>query len=119
MATITTAADSTVITPLLVLDYAYARGSRNVVLEPLGSSDPTVFLRAAQSRAGTLSLLFGSAFAAREAVDLLSAADRFTFAEPAVGEEWDFVVTGDIRNAKQQGVEFWVVNAEVREVAQL
>lgn len=109
----------TTLDPILVLDYAYSRGSRNVVLEPLGSSDPTVFLRPAKSRAGTLSLLFGSAFAAREAVTVLSAADRFSFAEPAVGEEWDFIVTGDVTNTKVQGVDYWTVDAEVREVSPL
>lgn len=111
--------DGASLNPILVLDYAYTRGSRNVVLEPLGSSDPTVFLRPARSRAGTLSLLFGSAFAAREAVKTLSAADRFSFSEPAVGEAWDFIVTGDVTNTKVTGVDYWTVDAEVREVTQL
>ena len=117
--TMTEWADGASLNPILVLDYAYTRGSRNVVLEPLGSSDPTVFLRPAKSRAGTLSLLFGTAFAAREAVNVLSAADRFSFSEPAAGEEWDFIVTGDVTNTKVQGVDYWTVDAEVREVAQL
>lgn len=119
MATITAASDDEIIVPLLVLDYAYTRGSRNVVLEPLGSSDPTVFLRPAKSRTGTLSLLFSHASTARAAVGILSRADRYTFEEAAVGEEWDFVVVGDIVNTKVQGVNYWTVDAEVREVAQL
>ena len=116
MATITAASDSTVLTPAMVLDYAYDRASRNVVLDTLGTPYPTVFLRQALSRSGTLSLLFPSALSAREAVEVLSRADRFTFAEPGVDEQWDFVVTGSVTNKQTPGTDFWVVDAQVREV---
>jgi hypothetical protein len=116
MATITAASDSTVLTPVMVLDYAYNRASRNVVLDTLGTSYPTVFLREALSRAGTLSLLFPSALSARQATEVLSRADRYSFAEPTVGEAWDFIVTGDVTNTKAPGFDFWIVNAQVREV---
>jgi hypothetical protein len=119
VATIAALLADVTVTPLLVLDYAYSKASRNVLLEPLGSSYPTVFLRPAQSRAGTLSLLFGSASDARTAVDVLSAADRYTFTESAVGEEWDFITAGDVTNTKVQGVNYWIVNVDVREVAAL
>ena len=118
MATITNTSDQ-VITPTLVLDYAYSRASRNVVLEPLGSEYPTVFLRPAQSRSGTLSLLFSSGATARAAVAFLTAADRFAFEEPAAGEQFEFIVSGGVTNTKQEGLRFWVVNAEVREVEPL
>lgn len=120
MATITANSDSTVITPELVLDYAYSSESRNVVLEPLGGPGyPTVFLRPASSRAGTLSLLFATASAARAAHATLTKADRFAFAEPAVGEEFEFVVTGPVTNTHQAGTTVWVVAAPVREVEPL
>jgi hypothetical protein len=114
----TSIADFTV-TPVLVLDYAYNRASRNVLLEPLGSIYPTAFLRPAQSRAGTLSLLFDTAAGARTAVEMLSAVNRYTFTEAAVGEVWDFIVTGDVAVTKVEGVTYWVVNATVREVPTL
>lgn len=114
----TSIADATV-TPVLVLDYAYSRASRNVILELLGSTYPTVFLRPAQSRSGTLSLLFSSADDARTAVDMLTAVNRYTFTETAVGEQWDFIVAGDVANTKVEGVEYWIVNVTVREVATL
>lgn len=112
-------ADGASLNPALILDYAYSRGSRNIVLEPFGSSYPTVFLRDAQSKSGTLSMLFAGAARAREAVEALGKADRYSFSEPTVGEQWDFVVTGDIRNEKQEGTDLWVVSAQVREVATL
>lgn len=115
MATIT-ATDATVITPLDVLDYAYTRASRNVVLEPLGSHYPTVFLRTAQSKSGTLSLLFSSNSSARAAMNTLASVNRFHFQEPAAGEDWHFVVTGDLTNTKQTGVNYWIVSATVRAV---
>lgn len=119
MATITAATDATVLSPVLILDYAYARRSRNMILEPLGSEYPTVFLREAESLSGTLSMLFSGASTARNAVAVLSRADRYSFAEPDVGEAWDFIVTGDVRNEKQEGTTFWVVSAQVREVESL
>lgn len=118
MATITTS-DLTVISPALVLNYAYTRASRNVVLEPLNSSYPTVFLRANQSKSGTLELLFTSTTAARDATALLGAGDRFHFEETAVGEDWHFVVVGDLQNTKVPGVNYWIVSAVVREVQTL
>jgi hypothetical protein len=116
MATITAASDETVLSPVMVLDYAYDRASRNVVLDTLGTPYPTVFLREALSRAGTLSLLFDSGTAARDAVNVLSRPDRYTFSEPGVGEQWDFVVTGNVSNKKVAGHRFWIVDAVVREV---
>lgn len=108
-----------VINPVLVLDYAYTRISRNVVLEPLGSTYPTVFLRPAQSRSGTLRLLFGTADAARTAVEALTAVNRYTFTESTVGEQWDFIVTDRVGNTKVEGVTYWVVDVTVREVPPL
>lgn len=110
--------DNRTLHPLLVLNYATRRASRNVLLEPLGSKYPTTFLREAQSKAGTLSLLFQGDAEAREAEDFLGAATRFTFSEPTVGELWDFVVTGAITRT-QQATSVWIVDAEVREVEAL
>lgn len=114
----TSIADFTV-SPVLVLDYATSRASRNVLFEPLGSTYPTVFLRPASSRAGVLSLLFSSAAEARTAVDMLTAVNRYTFSEPTVGEQWDFIVSGDVTNTKVEGVNYWIVNAAAREVPTL
>lgn len=108
-----------VIEPALVLNYATRRASRNVVLEPLGSKYPTVFLREAQSKAGTLSLLFQGDAPSREAEEFLSSASRFTFSEPTVGETWDFVVTGAVTRTHQTATSYWIVDAEVREVEPL
>jgi hypothetical protein len=116
MATVTAASDGTVLTPSLVVDYAYDRESRNVVLDTLGTPYPTVFLREAASLSGTLSLLFPSALSAREAVEVLSRADRFSFAEPSAGEAWDFVVVGAVTNTKTPGTDYWLVRTQVREV---
>jgi hypothetical protein len=115
MATVTNLMSET-ITPEAVLDYATRRESRNVLLEPLGSEYPTVFLRAARSKAGTLTLLFLGDAVSRAAEEFLGAADRFTFAEPAVGESWDFVVNGAVVRTRQTGTSYWTVSAEVREV---
>lgn len=115
MATITNALGGT-ITPLAVLNYATRRASRNITLELLGSEYPTVFLRPAQSKAGTLSLLFLGDATSRAAEDFLAAADRFEFAEPAVGESWEFVLTGGLTRTRQTGTSYWVIDAEVREV---
>ncbi len=117
--TVTDFTDNKTITPLAVLDYGFTRGSRNVVLEPLGSGYPSVFIRPAQSRSGTLSLLFGSADDARNAESAFSAADRFHFQEPEVGEDFHFIVTGDVAVAKVEGVNYWTVAAEFREVEAL
>lgn len=108
--------DNKTLLPLLVLNYAVRRGSRNVVQERLASKYPTVFLREAQSKAGTLSLLFGDDASSREAEEFLSSANRFHFAEPTVGEAWDFVVTGDVTRTRQTGTSYWIVDAVVREV---
>ena len=108
--------DNRTITPVAVLNYATRRASRNVLLEPLGSKYPTVFLREAQSRAGTLSLLIRGDEESREAEEFLASGNRFTFSEPTVGEEWDFVVSGAITRTRQIGTDFWIVDAEVREV---
>ncbi|WP_419707665.1 hypothetical protein [Promicromonospora sp. NFX87] len=117
--TVTDFTDNKTITPLAVLDYGFTRGSRNVVLELLGSGYPTVFLRPAQSRSGTLSLLFGSADDARNAETAFGAADRFHFEEPEVGENWHFIITGNVTVAKVEGVNYWTVGAEFREVESL
>lgn len=110
--------DNRTIHPLLVLNYATRRASRNVLLEPLGSKYPTTFLREAQSKSGTLSLLFQGDAESREAEDFLGSATRFTFSEPAVGELYDFVVAGAITRT-QQAPSVWVVDAEIREVEAL
>lgn len=122
MATITTGAgiSMVVLEPLTVLDYAYTRASRNIVHEPLGSEYPIVFLRPAQSRSGTLSLLFGDAAGAREAGEALAGAARFHFEAPALGEDWQFIVTGNaVVSRVEGGVPHWTVNVEVREVEPL
>lgn len=111
--------DIAIIMPELVLNYAYDRASRNVILEPIGSEYPTVFLRPAQSRTSTLSLLFTSTAAARAASDALGQAARFRFQEPAVGEDWEFIVMGSATVTKVEGINYWIVNVEVREVAAL
>lgn len=108
-----------VIEPDLVLDYGYARGSRNVVLEPLGSGYPTVFQRTAQSKAGTLRLLFHGAAPARTAGDAFSSINRFHFQAPEVGEDWHFIVTGAVNVKKVEGVSYWTVDVEFREVEPL
>lgn len=108
-----------VIEPLEVLNYGYQRGSRNVVLEPLGSGFPTVFLRQAQSRSGTMQLLFGTANDARWAQELLGNSDRFNFDEPAVEEFWDFIVTGPITVTHQTSTTYWIVAVDFREVVLL
>lgn len=105
-----------VIAPELVLDYGYTRGSRNVVLEPLGSGYPTVFLRGAQSKAGTLKLLFKGAAPARTAADVLSTINQFHFQELAVGEDFQFIVTGPVTVRNEPGTPYWTVDAEFREV---
>lgn len=115
MATVTNLMDET-INPLAVLDYAVRRDSRSIVLELLGSEFPTVFLRKAKSKAGTLSLLFIGDSTSRDAENFLAESDRFTFTEPTVGETWDFVVTGAIVRTRQAGTSYWIVTAEVREV---
>jgi len=107
------------ITPLMVLDYGFARGSRNVVLEPLGSGYPTVFLRGAQSRSGTLSTLWLGAATARAAETFLSGADAFEFEAPEIGEGFRFVVTGPITVRKAAGTDYWTVDVEYREVEPL
>lgn len=107
------------LTPAAVLNYGYQRGSRNVVLEPLGSGYPSVFLRDAQSRSGTLELLFTNAAASLTAEQTLGAADRFHFVEPVSGEEFHFVVTGAISRNKVEGVNYWTLSVEFREVEAL
>lgn len=119
MATITAASDDTVLTPALVLNYGYSRQSRNIVLEPYGSKYPTVFLREAQSKSGTLSLLFLGHATARTAADVLGRQDRYSFEEGAVGEAWDFIVTGAVTVTKTDAPMYWTVSAEVREVEAL
>lgn len=120
MATITASAPGTpVLAPALVLSYGYTRGSRNVIIELLDSEYPAVFLRPAQSKSGTLSLLFTSNDSAREAAAVLGNPDRFQFTEPSAGETWDFVVAGEITNTKVEGIDYWTVTAVFREVAPL
>lgn len=113
---LTSYTDNRTLEPAAVIDYATRRESRSMVLEPLGSKYPTVFLREAQSRSGTLSLLFLGDSVSREAEAFLSSPARFTFEESAVGESWDFVVVGAITRTRQAGTSYWVVSAEVREV---
>lgn len=108
--------DNRTLSPLAVLNYATRRASRNVTLDLLGSKYPTVFLREAQSKSGTLSLLFRGDVAAREAEDYLGSPNRFTFSEPSVGEEWDFIVSGAVTRTRVTGTSMWIVDAEVREV---
>jgi hypothetical protein len=122
MATITTSAgllDVVVTEPVAVLDYGYQRGSRNVVLEPLGASHPTVFLRPAQTRSGTLRLLFSSVAAAEEAQEALASANRHHFDAPEADQEFDFIVSGNITVAKVEGVDYWTLDVDFREVETL
>lgn len=107
------------IVPTLVIDYGYELGSRNIVLESLGSGFPSVFLRDAQSRAGTLSLLFTAAATSLDAADRLGRADRFHFLETDVGEDFHFIVTGAIRRTNTPGTDAWIVNVPFREVEAL
>lgn len=108
-----------VIRPLLVLGYEYQNASRNLILELEGSKYPTVFLRPAASQSGTLSLLFGSDSDAREAREILTAPDRFSFEESAAGEAFEFIVSGPVSVTKVPGVNYWTVDAEYREVEAL
>lgn len=108
-----------VIRPLLVLGYEYQNPSRNLVLELEGSKYPTVFLRPAGSQAGTLSLLFPDGDTARQAREILTAPDRFTFEEPDAGEAFDFVVTGPVSVTKVPGMAEWTLDVEYREVEAL
>jgi len=102
--------------PIAVLNYATRRQSRSVVLEPIGSKYPTVFLREAQSKSGTLSMLFQGDLESREAENFLGLAARFAFEEPVSGEAWDFVTVGAVVRTRQTGTSYWTVDAEVREV---
>jgi hypothetical protein len=115
MATITPALGA-VITPLLVLEYGFTRASRDVILEPLGSKYPTVFLRESQSKAGTLTLLFAGNAAATSAEETLGSVNRFHFEEPAAGQDFHFVKAGAITVTKIEGVDYWTVAVEFREV---
>lgn len=119
MATITASATATTLNPVMVVDYAIDRQTRNVLLDTLGTPYPTTFLREALSKSGTLSLLFLGHEAADEAQTVLSSRDRFTFSEPAVDEQWDFVVSGNVTKRNQGGTPYWLVSAEVREVESL
>lgn len=115
MATITPAVGA-VITPLLVLDYGFTRASRDVLLEPLGSEYPTVFMRPAQSKSGTLTLLIAGAAAANAAEATLGSVNRFHFEEPAAAQDFHFVKSGAITVTKVEGVDYWTVSVEFREV---
>ncbi|MEU4361197.1 hypothetical protein [Promicromonospora sp. NPDC023987] len=108
-----------VMQPLLILNYGFTRGSRNVVLEPLGSGFPTVFLRGAQSRSGTLTMLFESAAAANEADAVFSSTARFHFQEPEAGQDFHFIKSGNLAVTKVEGVNYWTVAVEFREVEPL
>jgi len=119
MATITASATETTLNPVMVVDYAIDRQTRNVLLDTLGTPYPTTFLREALSKSGSLSLLFLGHAAASQAQDVLSTRDRFTFSEPAVDEVWDFVVAGNVTKRNQGGTPYWLVSAEVREVESL
>lgn len=126
MATISTSTgseDVVVTEPLTVLNYGFTRGPRNVILEPLGSGIsadapvyPTVFLRPAQSRAGTLSLLFASGAAAETAQATLSSGNRHHFEAPEAGQDFHFIVAGQITVTKVEGVDYWTVDVQFREV---
>ena len=109
--------DNQTINPLLVLNYGYARGSQNVVHDLLAGSYPAVSLRPAQSMSGTLSLLFGDRASARGAEDTLTDVNRFHFEEPAVGEDFHFIVNGPVNVRNETGTTVWVVDVGYREVA--
>lgn len=108
--------DNRTVNPLAILDYGFERGSRDVILEPLGSRYPTVFLRESQSRSGTLTMLVGSATAANDADALLSSVNRFHFQEPAASQDFHFIRAGRTSVAKVEGVNYWTVGVEFREV---
>jgi hypothetical protein len=103
--------------PLLVLSYGYQRGSRNVVHDVLDGG-PRVTLRGATTRSGTLSLLFAGRYRAQLCEDMLNTAARFTFDAPesGTGEHFDFVVAGRVALTKAEGVDFWIIDVDFREV---
>lgn len=108
--------DNQTIHPLLVLNYGYARGSQNVVHEVLAGNYPAVSLRPAQSKSGTLSLLFGDRASARGAEDTLTDVNRFHFTEPTVGEDFHFIASGPVNVRNEPGTTVWIVDVVYREV---
>ena len=119
MATITTSEgtlDEIVVTPLLILNFGYERGSQNTIHEMLAGDYPTVNLRRARSRSGTLSMLFGSRALAKAAEDAFVLANRFHFEAPEADEDFEFVTAGRISVHNEPGTGFWVVDVEFREV---
>lgn len=111
--------DNQTVNPLLVLNYGFSRESRNVVLDLMGSEYPAVFLRKAQSRSGTLTMLFGSATAANDADGIFQSVNRFHFQEPAGAQDFHFVRSGPVEVVKTEGVNSWTVAVGFREVAPL
>jgi hypothetical protein len=80
MTTITSGA--TIITPDIVDGYDSAREAQTILHRVIGRADPDVTLRAAGTRSGTLSLVFGVEAEAYAAEQALAAPDVWTLTDP-------------------------------------
>lgn len=117
--TASTWTDNQTVNPLLILDYGFSRESRNIVLDLLGSKYPAVFLREAQSRSGTLTMLFSSAAASNDADAIFQSVNRFHFQESAAAQDFHFIRSGPVAVVKLEAANIWTVAVGFREVAPL
>lgn len=117
--TASTWTDNQTVNPLLILDYGFSRESRNVVLDLMGSTYPAVFLREAQSRSGTLTMLFDSASASNDADAIFQSVNRFHFQELAAAQDFHFIRSGPVTAVKLEAANIWTVAVGFREVAPL
>lgn len=117
--TASTWTDNQTVNPLLILDYGFSRESRNIVLDLMDSKYPAVFLREAQSRSGTLTMLFDSALVSNDADAIFQSVNRFHFQEPAAAQDFHFIRSGPVTAVKLEAVNMWTVAVGFREVAPL
>lgn len=104
--------------PIMVVGYNFAQSSRSIVHDVPGRTDSPVTIFGADSRTGTLELLYSTTAAADAARELLGLPSTFTFADTEQTDlAFSFVVVGDIsmeqRSASRRT---WVVSVGFREV---
>lgn len=119
LGSVTTFTDNQTVNPLLILAYGFSRESRNIVLDLMGSTYPAVFLREAQSRSGTLTMLFDSASASNDADAIFQSVNRFHFQELAAAQDFHFIRSGPVTAVKLEARNMWTVAVGFREVAPL
>lgn len=115
--TITRVSDSATSSPDLVLGYATARRSRNVIHDLIGG-DIAVTLVSTAPRSGTLELFYVDEAEAWDALELHTGADTFTIADtdrPDIG--MTYVLSGDVGLAlDEQTRDHWVVSVAYQEI---